>query len=126
MYIDFLPRIKNAQMAGKESLFMPFSRLDLSIGRVFVESGYVKDIQKKSVGKKNFLEVKLSYKNGRPAVTDFKIMSKPSRHLYFGWKYLRPVKNGYGLGIISTSKGIMTDKEARKNKVGGEYLFQIW
>jgi small subunit ribosomal protein S8 len=59
-------------------------------------------------------------------VNDFKIVSKPSRHFYMDYRSLRKVKSGHGVAVLSTSKGIMTDKEARKQKVGGEYLFEIW
>lgn len=113
-------------MAEKESVISPFSKMDFAIAKILVKNGYLKDAQKKTVNRKNYIELKINYSGREAALKNVKIMSKPSRHLYFGYKELRPVKNGYGLGIVSTPKGIMTSGEARKSKVGGEYLFQIW
>ena len=79
-----------------------------------------------SVGRKNVLDIRLKYKNGQPGVTDFRIQSKPSRRMYRGYRELRPIRQGYGLVVISTPSGVMTNTEARKKKVGGEYLFEIW
>ena len=126
MYHDLLARIKNAQMAKKESLQARFSKFDFAVAKVLGESGYVQDVQKRNIGKKSFIELKLRYKNNRPAMTGFRIMSKPSRHLYRGQSDLKSVKQGYGIAILSTSSGIMTHREARKKKVGGEYLFEVW
>ncbi len=126
MYQDLLARIKNAQMAKKESLQARFSKFDFAVAKILGESGYVHDVQKRNIGKKSFIELKLRYKNNRPAMTDFRIMSKPSRHLYRGQSELRSVKQGYGIAVLSTSSGVMTQSEARKKKVGGEYLFEIW
>ena len=126
MYYDLLAKIKNAQMARKESFQTSFSKADLEVGKILVAAGYLKDVQKKTVGKKNFLEVKVAYKNQKGVLSDFRLFSKPSRHLYTGYKDLHPVKQNYGIGVLSTSKGIMNNKEARKQQVGGEYLFQVW
>lgn len=125
MYYDLLPQIKNAEAAGKEEISVPFSKMDLGIARILKEGGYVKDAKEKVIGRKKFMEIRLLGR-GKRAISGIKIISKPSRHLYFHCADLKPVKSRYGLGVISTSKGIMTDKQARKNKLGGEYLFQIW
>ncbi|MBU6500791.1 MAG: 30S ribosomal protein S8 [Patescibacteria group bacterium] len=126
MYYDLLAKIKNAESAKKKTMTTSFSKMDFAVAKSLVQGGYLSDAQKKIVGKKNFLEVKLTHSKNSPALSGFKIISKPSRRLYVDYRSLSSVKQGYGLAIISTSKGIMSGKEAKKQKVGGEYLFQIW
>ncbi len=122
-YYDLLPKIKNAENAGKSSLTVPCSNMDFEVAKVLVKEGYIKDVQKKPVGKKNFLDIKLSAKK---VISGIKLKSKPSRHIYMDYRNIKWVRNGYGVGIFSTPKGIMSGRDARKNKVGGEYLFEIW
>ena len=100
--------------------------LDLAIAQILVAAGYLKSAEKRIIGKKNFLEVSLKYYKKKPAMTDFRLVSKPSRHIYSTYRELRPVRQNYGFSVISTPKGIMTGKDAKKQKVGGEYLFEIW
>ncbi len=124
MYYDLLPKIKNAVAARKDKFSVPFSKMDFAVLKTLVEAGYVKSAEKETIGKKHFIAVRLNVK--KDAVVNFKSISKPSRHFYADYRSLRPVKQGYGVGVLSTSKGIMSDKEARKKKIGGEYLFEIW
>jgi small subunit ribosomal protein S8 len=126
MYYDLLAKIKNAEAAKKTKLTVPFSKFDLAVAMVLVKAGYLSDVQKKSLNRKNFLEIKLVDAKKRPAVNGFKIISKPSRRIYIDYRHLRPVKQGYGLAVISTPLGVLSGQEAKKNKVGGEYLFQVW
>jgi len=126
MHYDLLVRIKNATMARKKIVRMPFSAYDFSIAKALVSVGYLKDARKKPVENKNFLELELVGRDSALAPRDFKIVSKPGRRLYVGYKTLRFVRGGYGVGVISTPKGVMTTREAKKEKVGGEYLFEIW
>ena len=126
MYYDLLAKIKNAQHAKKEVIHTPFSNFDFAILKVLVDAGYIQDVQKRNVGKKSILEVRVRYVHDRPALTDFKIVSKPSRRLYAGYRDIRLVKQGHGIAIISTPEGVMTGKGARKGKLGGEYLFEVW
>jgi small subunit ribosomal protein S8 len=105
---------------------IPFSGLNFDILKILKEKGYINSAEKKIINKKSFIEIKLSYLNNKPAISNFKIISTPSRHIYKKYKELKPVKQGYGLGIVSTPKGIMSSIDAFKNKVGGEYLFEIW
>ena len=123
MYYRLLPEIKNAIMARKDRVMFPFSKMDHAVLAALVGAGYLKSVEKEAVGKRSVLVVKLA-KSG--AMSDFKLVSKPSRHLYMDYRSLRPVKQGHGIGVLSTSRGVMTTKEARKQKVGGEYLFEIW
>ncbi len=124
MHYDLVVRIKNAENSEKDSLVAHFSKVDFAIAKVLVEAGYINDVQKKTVGKKNFLEIKLA--RGGRAISGFKIISKPGRRMYIGSEDIRRVRQGYGMSVISTSKGVMSNKEARKQKVGGEHLFEIW
>ncbi|MGC8776103.1 MAG: 30S ribosomal protein S8 [Minisyncoccia bacterium] len=126
MYWDILAKIKNGYLAKKEKVTAPFSKFDFEIFKILVEKGYLKSVDKKVSNKKSFLEIKLLYNNKKPAMSNFKLISKPGRHIYRKYFELKPVKNGFGLGIISTSRGIFSEKEAIKNKVGGEYLFEVW
>lgn len=126
MYYDLLAKIKNAGRVKKEGFTTSFSNFDLEVAKLLVARHYLKDAQKKTVGAKKFLEVKLNYKNGSPAMENFKIISRPSRHMYVKSEEIKRVRQGYGMGVISTTNGILSDGDAKKKKVGGEYLFQIW
>ncbi len=124
MYYDILAKLKNAVNGRKEKFMTPFSKMDLAVLQALVTAGYVKSAEKETVGKKHFISVRMG--KSKPTGINFKIISKPSRHFYADYRSLRPVKQSHGLAILSTSKGIMTNREARKQKVGGEYLFEIW
>jgi len=84
----------------------------------------VKSAEKEALGRKQVITVRLGGKKGGDI--DFKLVSKPSRHFYTDYRSLKSVRQGHGLGVLSTPKGILTDRQARKAKVGGEYLFEIW
>ncbi len=126
MYWDILAKIKNAALAKKDSLIVPFSKNDFEVAKILVAEGFLKDAQKRVFGRKSFIELKMVYADGVSAFSDFKLMSKPSRHLYYGYKELKVVRQNYGVGVVSTPAGIMSTKQARKSKVGGEYLFEVW
>ena len=126
MYYDLLPKIKNAARARKEFIQTSYSNMDLSVAKLLVSAGYLKSAHKKEIGKKQFLEVKVAFRGKDAVFTDFRFASKPGRRIYKSYQELRPVKQGYGLSILSTSKGVMTNYEARKQKVGGEYLCEVW
>ncbi|MES2007243.1 MAG: 30S ribosomal protein S8 [Patescibacteria group bacterium] len=119
---DFLVRIHNASMVGKESVTVPSSKMVRSLATLLVREGYIADADKNT---KN-LSVTLSYKNGRPAINGVKRISKLSRRIYMGVSDLKPVKRGHGLLVLSTPAGVVTGKEAREKRVGGEALFEIW
>jgi len=126
MYIDLITRIKNAQAVKKESLKVPFSNMDLAVAEVLAQHGYIDDVQKKGRMPKRIIEIKLKYENGQGVISGVKLISKPSRRIYAGYQELWPVRQGYGLGVISTSKGVMTYSDAHKAKLGGQRLFEIW
>ncbi|MEK7657843.1 MAG: 30S ribosomal protein S8 [Patescibacteria group bacterium] len=126
MYTDLLTKIKNAQAVKKENIKVFHSKTDEKIVEVLTANNYLEKFEKKGRGVKKILDIKLKYNDGNGAIDGFKFISKPSRRIYIGYDEIRPVRQGYGLMIVSTPKGIMTGKEAKKLKVGGEALFQIW
>lgn len=126
MTIDALIRIKNAQAVKKELVKIPHSRMIFDVLEVLVKNGYLDSVSKKGKGIKKYLEVKLKYENNEGFIRGIKLVSKPSVKYYSGYKELKRVKSGYGLGIISTPQGIMTYQEARKKHLGGERICEIW
>ena len=126
MYTDFITRIRNAQKARLEYVKIPYSEMDLAIAELLTRQGFLENASKKGRMPKRIIEVKLKYSLGKGVIGGARLISKPSRRLYSGYRDLKPVKQGYGITVISTSKGIKTNKEARKEKLGGELLFEIW
>ncbi len=124
---DMLIRIKNALMARHRTVIIPVSKMKLEIARILKEEGYIEDyifIDEKPRGK---IEIILKYdENKKPVIAGVKRVSKPGRRIYKGYRELPKVLDGLGIAIISTSQGIMTDYEARKRKIGGEVLCEIW
>ncbi len=123
---NMINTIKNGNRVGRESIVVPYSKVKEAIALCLVKEGYVKSARKKLKKKFPVLEIELTYKNGEPKVTGVERVSKLSRRIYVGVKGIRPTRNGYGLTILTTPKGILTNKEARKEMVGGEVLFKIW
>ncbi len=123
---DMLNRIKNAGNAGKELTDIPYSQLKESIAEVLFKQGYIASYAKKGKKVQKTLEVGIIYDGKKPRIVDVARMSKPSVRYYIKAAEIKPVRNGYGLMVISTPKGIMTGDEARKGQVGGEVLFKIW
>lgn len=126
MYQDFLIRIKNAQASRRETVQAPFTMMDFAIAQILAKSGFVHAVEKKTVNRRPILEVELAYRHGRGAISGLKFLSTPSRRLYTGYRDLRTVRQGHGLMIISTPRGVLTGSEAKSQKVGGEQLFQVW
>lgn len=127
MYTDLLTKVKNAQKAHKEVVKSAYSNFDFSVAEILAKNGYVESAAKKGRMPKRVLEIKLKYNADKSGViTDIRFLSTPARRLYISYDKLRPVKQGYGLVVVSTSKGLLTGKEARKAKLGGQLLFEIW
>lgn len=124
---DMLTRIRNAQAARKEDLVMPFSKIKYEILKLLVREGYIESVDK--IQEKSYpeLHVILKYKQDKSAfIEHIKRISKPGQRIYVNKDRLPKVLNDFGLAILSTSQGIMTNKKARRVKVGGELLFEIW
>jgi small subunit ribosomal protein S8 len=118
--------MKNANRALRESIIVPESKLCLAIAEKLSKEGFVGAISKKSRRGRPVFEVSLIAVDRVPKINDVVRISKPSRRMYTGTQEIKPIKNGLGLLVLSTPKGILTDKEARKEHVGGEVLFSIW
>jgi small subunit ribosomal protein S8 len=120
---DMLTRIRNAQMAAKAAVAMPASKVKAAIAAVLKDEGYVEDFAVKSLpGNKAELEISLKYYAGRPVIEKIERVSRPGLRIYKGADELPRVMNGLGVAIISTPKGVMTDRKARSANVGGEVL----
>lgn len=124
---DMLTRIRNAMQAAHEIVNIPSSTLKINLANVLKSEGYIKNLRIISDGRHRYIRVFLKFdKNGIPVIEGLKRISKPSCRVYAGYNEIPEVLNGYGVNIVSTSKGIMTDREARKQKVGGEILCAVW
>ncbi len=118
--------IKNAGNAGKEFAIVPFSNLKEAIAVVLFKQGYIASYAKRGKKVVKTLDIGIAYEGKKPRVAGLSRMSKPSQRYYIGASDIKPIKNGYGMMVISTPKGIMSGDEARKAQVGGEALFKIW
>jgi len=127
---DLITRIKNAQMVSRDQVLIPFSKMKFAIANSLKAGGYLEEVERKNKKDKKteheYLLLTLKYQDGEGAIQGMKIISKPSRRLYIKAEEIRPVHSGFGLAIISTSKGIMNSKEAWKQRLGGEILFEVW
>jgi len=123
---DMLNRIKNAQAVGHPTVEFPFSNLKNEVAKILEREGFIDKIEKKGRKTKKTIEITLKYDNKMPAISGIKKISKPGQRIYLDSTKIKKVRDGYGIAIISTSKGLMTDKEARKNKIGGEVLCEVW
>ncbi len=119
---DMLTRIRNAQMAEKINVRMPSSKLKVAIAQVLQDEGYVERYDITNVDGKSTLEIGLKYYAGRPVIEKIQRVSRPGLRMYKGCDDIPNVMNGLGIAIVSTSKGLMTDRKARANGIGGEVL----
>ena len=122
---SFLIQIKNAYMANLNEVSFPYSKIVLSIGKILKEEGYVKDAKEESKDGKKYVKVNLLYKKNSAAMTDVKIISKPSIHKYVGKNEIKKVASRYDLAIVSTNQGVMTNRKAIKLGIGGELLAKV-
>jgi len=123
---DFLIRLKNASRATNDSFRAPHSKLKAEIARILKEEGYIWNYEVDTTGKFPELVVKTKFVDGVPALTDLKRVSKCGRRKYTGSQEIPRVLNNMGISILSTSKGVMTGHQARKDKVGGEIIAFVW
>jgi small subunit ribosomal protein S8 len=131
---DMLTRIRNAQKAGHSEVVFPSSNLKLAIAKILEQEGFsetVEMLKKDEENKFDRIRIVLKYeKTGNnkqiPAISEVKRVSKEGKRIYLKKEDVKKVKNGFGISVISTSKGVMTGKEARKSGLGGEYICEIW
>ena len=122
---DMLTRIRNGQRAGKVSVSMPSSKLKQSIAQVLKDEGYIADFQVSGEAGKPVMSVDLKYYNGQPVIDDLKRVSRPGLRIYKANDELPKVQDGLGVAIVSTSKGVMSDRAARAAGEGGEVLCYV-
>ena len=123
---DFLTVIRNAYRAGKESCDTRYSKIHLRIAEILMEEGYIRSVEKVENGSKSHLHIGLKYVDETPALTGIKRVSRPGRRLYFQSREIPRTLGGLGVGILTTSRGILKDRDARRENVGGEMICAIW
>ena len=124
---DLLTRIRNALQAGFPTVEAPASRLKEELCRVLKEEGYIRGYAREEDGKQGLVRLTLKYSADRtPVITGIRRVSKPSLRVYTGKREVRLVLSGLGISIVTTSKGVMTDRQARRENVGGEVLCEVW
>ncbi len=123
---DMLTSIRNAQAVLKETVVVPYSEIKFEIAKVLKKENLIEEVEKKGRKTRKSIEIKLKYENKKPAILSLKRISKPGQRIYTTAGKIKKVRSGYGISIISTSKGLMTNKQARKQNIGGEILCEIW
>lgn len=123
---DLIIALKNASMTGKGTVVVPSTKIVVSILEVLKKKNFIESFSIEGDAPKQNVKIAVKYENDNPAIHGVKRVSKFSQRIYRGFKKIRPVKSGYGMLILTTPKGILTDKEATDQKVGGEALFKIW
>ena len=123
---DMIARIKNAQVRNHKKVDLPSSNFKMKIADILKNEGFIKDFKVSSEEKKNILSLELKYHSGNPVISNFERISKPGRRIFSSANSLPKINNGLGIAILSTPKGVMTDIDARKHKVGGEVICKVF
>ena len=123
---DMLARIKNAQVRNHSKVSLPSSKFKSKIADILKNEGFIKDFKVSTEEKKNILSLELKYHSGNPVISNFERVSKPGRRIFSSADSLPKINNGLGIAILSTPKGVMTDIDARKQKVGGEIVCKVF
>ena len=128
---DMLIQLKNAQAVGHEKVLVPFSKINLAVLSVLKDNNFIEGFDKKKRKSKrgkelNYIDIKLKYDSNLARINEVKFISKPSRRYYAGKNDLKKIKDGYGISVVTTSRGVMSGSDAKKQGIGGEILFEIW
>ena len=123
---DMLNQIRNAQAVEKTEVLIPFSKLKNEIAMILMQNNFLGEVKKVAKGKNKILKINLKYNNGVPAIEGIKRVSKPGQRIYVGTDAIKKIRGGFGVSIISTPKGLMTNNQAKKAKLGGEVLLEVW
>src|SRR6266404_4078361 len=115
---DMLTRIRNASLAKKADLVLPYSKFKANLAQLLSKEGFIGDVKEAEADKRKALQINLKYSDGEAVISGIKRVSKPGQRIYLGSDKLPRTNSGYGVTVVSTSKGLMTDKEARKAKMG--------
>ena len=123
---DMIARVKNAQARNHKKVELPSSNFKSKIADILKNEGFIKDFKVSTEEKKNILSLELKYHSGNPVISNFERVSKPGRRIFSSADSLPKINNGLGIAILSTPKGVMTDIDARKQKVGGEIVCKVF
>jgi small subunit ribosomal protein S8 len=123
---DMLNRIRNAQAVGNPTVEVPFSQMKYSIAKILEHEKFVKNIELKGRKPRKVIEITLRYQDGSPRILGVKRVSRPGQRIYAPAANIKRVRGGRGIAIFSTSKGLMNDRDAKKEYVGGEVLCEVW
>ena len=123
---DMLTRIKNAQMRNYKIVKLPSSKFKVKIAEVLKSEGFILEHKISQIKNKQILEITLKYSSGNPVISSIQRISKPGRRIFSSAESLPKINNGLGIAIVSTPKGVMTDIDARKNKLGGEIICKVF
>ena len=123
---DMIARVKNAQARNHKKVELPSSNFKNKIANILKNEGFIKDFKVNSENNKSVLELELKYHSGNPVISTFERVSKPGRRIFSSADGLPKINNGLGIAIVSTPKGVMTDIDARKQKVGGEIICKVF
>ena len=123
---DMIARVKNAQDRNHKKVELPSSNFKVKIADILKNEGFIKDFKVDEENKKSRLSLELKYHSGNPVISNFERVSKPGRRIFSSADSLPKINNGLGIAIVSTPKGVMTDIDARKQKVGGEIICQVF
>ena len=123
---DMIARIKNAQVRNHKKVQLPSSKFKVKIAEVLKSEGYIIDYKVSQESNKSHLEISLKYNSGNPVISSIQRVSKPGRRIFSRAESLPKINNGLGIAIISTPKGVMTDIDARKQKIGGEIICKVY
>lgn len=123
---DMLNRIKSSQAVSLKTVVVPFSNFKFEVAKIMEREGFLDKVEKKGKKEKRFIEISLKYKDKEPVISGIKVISKPGQRIYMKSGEIRSTRGKYGLTIISSPKGLITNKESRRNKLGGEVIAEIW
>jgi small subunit ribosomal protein S8 len=123
---DMFNSIRSSSAVKKPEVTLPYSKLKEQIAMILAKQGFVGEVKKVSKGTRKFLKIVLKYDQGLPQITGAKRVSKPGQRIYEGTDGIKKVHGGFGIAVISTSKGLMTGEEAKKHNMGGEIICQVW
>ncbi|MBU2068364.1 30S ribosomal protein S8 [Patescibacteria group bacterium] len=123
---DMLTRIRNAQAVDHKTVVIPFSKLKLNLAEILIKEGLIKKVTPQGRKTRKVIEIELKYQKGQPIINVLRRISKPGRRLYIKKSQIRSIRQGFGLSIISTHQGLMTNSEAKKKGLGGEIMCEIW
>ncbi|MBI4134229.1 MAG: 30S ribosomal protein S8 [Candidatus Terrybacteria bacterium] len=123
---DFLTRVRNAAAIGRTEVRAPYSKILHRIAEILVREGFLEEVSHRGRGPRRILAVRLRYLDGKSVIEDLRRVSRPGRRSYMAIRNIRPVKSGFGIAVISTPEGLMTNREAKRKNIGGEVLCEVW